>query len=81
MIQRLIAVSIGAIVTILVLWLYDLTKFTDPMPAYAAAAVIGAIASFFWPVVIGFWLGRRARQRRQDQIDREVQRQLEERQG
>ncbi|MCU0483421.1 MAG: hypothetical protein MUC54_04005 [Chloroflexi bacterium] len=78
MIQRLIAVSIGAIVTFLVLWLYSVTPFTDPIPAYAIAAVAGAIASFFWPVVIGFWMGRRAKQRREDRIEKEVQRQLDE---
>lgn len=78
MFQRLLAVSIGAIATFVVLWIYDLTKFTDAIPAYALAALIGAIASFFWPVAIGFWLGRRAKQRRQEQIDKEVQRQLDE---
>ena len=80
MIQRLIAVSIGALVTFLVLWFYDWRQFTDALPAYALAALLGAIASFFWPVVIGFWMGRRAKARREDSIDKEVQRQLAEQQ-
>lgn len=73
--QRLIGVTVGAVVTFLVLWFYDLTKFTDAIPAYAIAAVVGA---FFWPVVIGWWLARRAKERREDEIQKEVQRQIAE---
>jgi putative flippase GtrA len=76
MIQRLLGVSIGALVTFLVLWLSTVAKPVDPMPWYVAAAIIGAITSFFWPVVIGFWLRGRARDRRDDAVEREVQRQL-----
>jgi hypothetical protein len=43
------------------------------------AVVIDAAASFFWPVVIGFWLGRRAKARRDDSIEWEVDRHLTER--
>ncbi len=78
MIQRLLGVSIGALVTFLVLWLSTVVNPVDRMPWYAAAVVIGAIVSFFWPVVIGIWLGRRARDRREDAVEREVQRQLAE---
>lgn len=77
MIQRLLGVSVGALVTFLVLWLSTLAKPADLMPWYVAAVVVGAITSFLWPVVIGFWLGRRARDRRDD-VEREVQRQLAE---
>jgi uncharacterized membrane protein len=80
MIQRLIGVSIGALVTLIILWLSSVTNQTELMPWYVAAAVIGAIASFFWPVVIGIWLGRRARARRDARIEDEVQRQLAEKQ-
>jgi hypothetical protein len=80
MVQRLIGVSIGALVTFIILWLSDFTNQTDLYPWYVAAAVIGAVASFFWPVVIGFWLGRRARARRDEKIQQEVDRQLAERQ-
>jgi hypothetical protein len=78
MIQRLIGVSIGALITFLILWFSDFTNQTDLMPWYVAAAVIGAIASFFWPVVAGIWLGRRARARRDEQIQKEVDRQMAE---
>ncbi|MFH0751454.1 MAG: hypothetical protein V2B17_06420 [Chloroflexota bacterium] len=76
MIQRLLGVSLGALVTILILWLSTIPKPADPMPWYVTAVVIGAITSFFWPVVIGFWLRGRARDRRDDAMEREVQRQL-----
>ena len=80
MLQRLIGVSIGALVTFLILWFGDFTNQTDLIPWYFAAAVIGAIASFFWPVVAGIWLGRRARARRDEAIQREVDRQMAEKQ-
>lgn len=78
MIQRLLAVSIGALVTFAVLVVWDWTNFTDPWPAFALAAILGAIASFLWPVVIGFYLGRRAKERREEQIQKEVERQVSE---
>lgn len=77
MLQRLIGVSIGALLTYLILWVTTITNPTDILAWYAAAAVGGAIASFLWPVVAGFWLGRRARARR-DAIQREVDRQIAE---
>ena len=79
MIQRLIGVSIGALLGFLILWLSDFTNQTDLIPWFVAAVVIDAVVSFFWPVVIGFWLGRRAKARRDDSIEREVDRQLTER--
>ena len=78
MIQRLLAVSIGALITWLVLVFWNATNFTDPWPAFALAAILGAIASFLWPVVIGFYLGRRAKERREEQIQKEVERQVSE---
>lgn len=80
MLQRLIGVSIGALVTFAILWFSDFTNQVDLIPWYLAAAVIGAIASFFWPVVAGIWLGRRAKARRDEQIQKEVDRQMAEKQ-
>jgi putative flippase GtrA len=78
MIQRLLGVSIGALVAFAILWLSTVAKPVDLMPWYVAAVVIGAITSFMWPVVVGFWSGRRARDRRDDAVEHEVQRQLAE---
>jgi MFS family permease len=79
MLQRLIGVSIGALVTFGILWLSTIAADEAALLSwYAAAVLIGGIGSFFWPVVAGIWLGRRARGR-DDEIRREVDRQVEER--
>ncbi len=78
MLQRLLGVSIGALITFAILWFSDFTNQTDLIPWYFSAVLIGAITSFFWPVVAGIWLGRRARARRDERIENEVQRQLAE---
>ena len=74
--QRIIGVALGAVATFIVLWIYDATKFTDAIPAYGIAAIVGAVVSLLWPWVIGLWAIRRARDRREDRIEREVERQL-----
>ena len=55
-------------------------RFRDAFRRHPTA-IIGGIVSFFWPIAIGFWLGRRAKERREDQIQKEVQRQLAEEQN
>jgi len=71
MIQRFLGVSIGALVTFVLLWF----NHADAN-AWAIAAIVGAIASFFWPIVAGFFLARRAKQRRDANIQDEVARQV-----
>jgi hypothetical protein len=85
MLQRFFGVSIGAIITFLLLLLFTGPNNTwrfvgDANQAYWWAAVIGAVASFFWPIVIGWFLVRRHRQRQQDQVQAEVERQMAEQQ-
>lgn len=92
MLQRLIGVSIGALVTFVLLLVFYGTQeingvvspnwriVGDSTQAFLVAAVLGAIASFFWPIVVGWWLARRVRNRREDQVQAEVQRQLAEQQ-
>jgi hypothetical protein len=78
MIQRGIGVIIGAFVSLIILLLTvdGLTLEQALIPL-----VIGAIAAWAWPLVIAFWLGRRAKQRREGQIQSEVQRQLDQERG
>ena len=71
MIQRFIGGAVGALVTIAILW----WNHVDTSIA-ATAAIVGAIAAFFWPIVVGFFLARRAKQRREDSIQAEVARQM-----
>jgi hypothetical protein len=77
MIQRTIGVAIGALATYLLLVVLVPAQ-GDRTQAYLTAVVVGAVISWAWPVVIAFWLGRRAKERREEQIEKEVQRQLEE---
>lgn len=65
--------------TFLILLIGNVTAQADPVAWYLAAVFIGAIASFFWPILAGFLLARRVRSRRDDAIQREVDRQLAER--
>jgi uncharacterized membrane protein YciS (DUF1049 family) len=80
MIQRLIAVTIGGLVTFGFLVIWDATNFMDPLPAYAVAAILGAVGSLIWPVIVGFWFARRARERREDRMQKEIERQIAEKQ-
>jgi hypothetical protein len=76
MIQNGIGIAVGALVTLVFLIL--MVPADQTWQDYVAPLVIGGIAAFFWPVVIGIWLGRRARARRDNQIQSEVQRQLDQ---
>ena len=78
MIQRTIGVALGALVTYLLLVLLNPANSADPNSTYLTAVIVGAIVSWAWPFVIGIWLGRRAKERRDEQIEKEVQRQLDE---
>jgi purine-cytosine permease-like protein len=72
MIQRIIGLGIGVIVTlILLVAMTSVTAGEAIVPL-----VIGAIAAFFWPIVVGWFLVRRARQRQQNKIEDEVSRQM-----
>ena len=79
MLQRLIGVSLGALVTSASSHLLNIGN--DPQPKYVGAVVIGAIVSFFWPVFIGWYLVRRHRNKQQEQISKEVDRQVSEQTG
>ena len=71
-IQRAIGIVIGAIVTLVLL--VATTSIT--LEQALIPLVVGGIAAWAWPVVIAFWLARRAKQRRDSRIEDEVQRQL-----
>jgi hypothetical protein len=76
MIQRGIGVTIGGLVTLILLLI--MVPQNPAWEDYIAPLVIGNVAAFFWPVVIAFWLGRRVKQRRESKIEDEVQRQMDE---
>ncbi len=76
MVQRAIGIAVGALVSLILLII--MVPAEAGWEDYLAPLIIGGIAAFFWPVVIAFWLGRRAKARRSDEIDTAVQRQLDE---
>jgi len=78
MIQRMIAIGLGGLVTFGLLILFDGGNriITDRNAAYVVAIVVGGIANFIWPLIIA----RRAAQRIKDRRDAEIQAEVE-RQG
>jgi len=90
MLQRLIGVSIGALITFILLLLFyggvdsnavvNWRIVGDSTQAFLVASILGAVASFFWPIVIAWFMARRMRARRDNQIQSEVERQMAEQQ-
>ena len=85
MLQRFFGVSIGGLVTFLLLSFFIRGDGTfwlvgDETQAYIWAIIIGAVVSFFWPIVIAWFLVRRHRQKQQNEVQAEVQRQMAEQQ-
>ncbi len=80
--QHIIGVILGALATFLLLMFFDAGNriVSDAMQGYFVAVVVGAIVALAWPWVIGLVLVRRARARRDDQIQREVEKQMADQQ-
>ncbi len=77
MIQRLIGVTLGAIATYVMLFVVNVTAGEEG-PKYALAVIVGAIVAFIWPWIGAWILVRRARSRRDQAINREIDRRLGE---
>ena len=78
MIRRISGIVLGVIAFLLVYWLSGLG--TPSNPNLALSLLVGLVVALISPWIIGLLLVRRVRQRRQDEIDREVQKQLAEQQ-
>ena len=78
MIRRILAIVIGGAVTFALLILFDGGNriITDRNTAYLVAVVLGGVANFFWPVILGWRAARRVKERRDDEIQREVEKQV-----
>ena len=74
MIQNILGILVGSLVTLVILLIGHATTLEQ----YVTALVIGGIGNFLWPIVAGIWLARRAKARREDQIQSEVNRQISE---
>ena len=72
MFQHIIGSAVGAVIA----WLVLVITNANTSPQYVTAVVIGAIASMLWPIVIGFFLASRVKSRRDEQIQKEVDKQM-----
>jgi cell shape-determining protein MreD len=75
MIRRITGIFLGVLAFLLVYWLTGVTS-TPSSPNWALAALVGLVVAIIWPWIMGLILVRRTRQRRKEEIDREVQEQL-----
>jgi xanthine/uracil permease len=75
MLHRILGGVIGAAVTYILLVVMVGSQYSDK---YLPAVAIGAIIALLWPWFIGFMLARRVKQRRDAQIQAEVEKQVAE---
>ena len=79
MIRRITGIILGIAAFFVVYWLSG--GFATPStPNWALAILVGLVVALIWPWIMGVLLVRRARQRRQNEIDQEVQKQLAQQQ-
>jgi type VI protein secretion system component VasK len=74
MIHRIIGFILGGITIWLIL--NASTIIGDPQPRYLAAIVIGLAVIALYPWLIGIWFVRRRKEKRDEEIQAEVQKQL-----
>jgi len=75
MIRRITGIILGVLAFLLVYWLTSATS-TPSSPNWALSLLVGLVVALLWPWIMGLIMVRRVRQRRQDEIDKEVQEQL-----
>jgi len=76
--HHIIGVGIGAVVSYVLLWIMVGSQYSDK---YLPALLIGAIVALAWPWFIGLMLARRVKNRRDDQIQKEVDAQMKAKGG
>jgi cell shape-determining protein MreD len=79
MIRRITGIILGVLAFFLVYWATGLG--TPSEPNWALAALVGLVVALIWPWIMGLIMVRRVRQRRQDEIDKEVQEALAKQQN
>jgi cytochrome c biogenesis protein CcdA len=76
--QRIIGVVLGAIVSYVLLLILVGTA-GDVSRSYGIAVIVGAIVAILWPWIVALYIGRRVKEHRDEEVQREVNRQLDER--
>ena len=79
MIRRITGIILGVLAFLLVYWITGLG--TPSQPNLALALLVGLVVALIWPWIMGLIVVRRTRQRRQNEIDEEVQKQLAQQQN
>ena len=79
MIRRITGIVLGIVAFFFVYWITGGTA-TPATPNWALAILVGLVVALVWPWIFGLIVVRRSRQRRQDEINSEVQKQLAEQQ-
>ena len=75
--HRFIGIVLGGLTIYLLLNLSDALR-VETQPRYLVAIVAGMVVALIWPWLMGMRDSRRAKERRDEEIDAEVQRQLAE---
>ena len=76
MLHRIIGFILGGLTIWVILNLS--TIIGDPQPRYLAAIIIGLAVIALYPWLIGLWFVRRRKNKRDEEIQAEVQKQLAE---
>ena len=74
--QRIIGSGLGALATYVLLVIFAGTAQSQ---VFLVAVVVGLVVSIIWPWAISLMVDRRVKDRRKEEIDREVQDQLAQR--
>lgn len=74
--QRIIGVVLGALATYVLLVIFAGTAQSQ---VFLVAVIVGLVVSIIWPWAIALMVDRRVKDRRKEEIDREVKDQLAQR--
>ena len=79
MIRRITGIVLGVLAFLVVYWITGLG--TPSQPNWALAILVGLVLALIWPWLFGLYAVRRVRQKRQNEIDEEVAKQLAQQQN
>ena len=80
MIRRITGIILGVLAFFLVYWLSG-GMATPSTPNWALAILVGLVVALIWPWIFGIYVVRRAKQRRENEVNQEVQKQLAQQQN